>query len=204
MDVDGMTILGYVLAVMGSVAFIPQIQTILKSKSGEGLDLVMFSIADFVTALVTSLCIKSGLDISNWAEVIVTNIQVFTIHALARYYLNQPKQLSLLFGAKLLYIAVLTVAPLSWIKFVMNCLLPVVLFERGGAVYKHYKNKSTGQLSGATLFLQWAQFSGRIFTSVMSGAEADFIAPMVLNCFFGTIILGQWLLYRSAKEEKTE
>ena len=55
-----MTILGYILAIMGSVAFIPQIQMILKSKSGEGLDLVMFSIADFVTALVTSLCLKSG------------------------------------------------------------------------------------------------------------------------------------------------
>ena len=129
---------------------------------------------------------------------------MFTIHALARHYLNQSRELALLFGAKLLYIAVLTAAPLSWIKVAMNCLLPVVLFERSGAVYKHYKNKSTGQLSGATLFLQWAQFSGRIFTSVVAGAEADFIAPMILNCFFATIILGQWLLYRNEKEEKTE
>ena len=60
MELDLMTVLGYILAVMGSVAFIPQIQMILKSKSGEGLDLIMFSIIDFVTSLVTSLCIKSG------------------------------------------------------------------------------------------------------------------------------------------------
>ena len=52
--------LGYVLAVMGSVAFVPQIRLLLKSRSGEGLDLMMFSIADFVTSLVTTLCIKSG------------------------------------------------------------------------------------------------------------------------------------------------
>ncbi|KAL5250046.1 hypothetical protein ACHWQZ_G015948 [Mnemiopsis leidyi] len=204
MEFDGMTILGYILAFMGSVAFVPQIQMILKSKSGEGLDLVMFSIADFVTALVTSLCLKSGLDISNWLEVLITNIQVFTIHALARYYLHQPRQLSLLLLAKLLYILLLTAAPLPWIKFVMNCLLPVVLVERGGAVYKHYKNKSTGQLSGATLGLQWTQFAGRIFTSVMAGAEGDFVAPMVLNFFFGTVILGQWIWYRRGKGEKKE
>ena len=71
-------------------------------------------------------------------------------------------------------------------------------------MYKHYQNKSTGQLSGATLGLQWTQFGGRIFTSVMAGAEGDFIAPMVLNFFFGTVILGQWFWYRRDKGEKTE
>lgn len=57
---DYITIFGYVLGVTGSVAFIPQIRIILNSKSGEGLDLVMFSITDFVTALISAFCIKSG------------------------------------------------------------------------------------------------------------------------------------------------
>ena len=51
---------GYMIALMGSVAFIPQIRIILKSKNGEGLNLVMFTIVDFVTALISAYCIKSG------------------------------------------------------------------------------------------------------------------------------------------------
>ena len=89
----------------------------------------------------------------------VTNLQVFIIHALARYYLNQPTQLTALFLLKSLYILLLILTPLAWIKLAMNCLLPVMIFNRGGQVYRHYKDQSTGQLAGATLLLQWIQFA---------------------------------------------
>lgn len=135
---------------------------------------------------------------------LVTNLQVFVIHALARYYLNQPKELTLLFVFKAAYITVLTAAPITWVKLAMNCLLPVMLFDKGGQVIKHYRSKSTGQMSGATLLLQWMQFSGRLCTTLLSGAAGDFIAPMVLNVFFATVIGTQWILYRESKQVKKE
>ena len=153
---------------------------------------------------ISIIVLPIGLGISNWLELLVTNFQVFVIHALARYYLNQPGKLSLLFAIKVAYLAALTAAPISWVKVVMKCLLPVMLFDKGGQVYRHYKSKSTGQLSGATLLLQWLQFSGRICTSLLSGAAGDFILPMVLNVFFATLNGIQWILYKDNKQLKQE
>ena len=59
-SMDYLTVVGYIIAMMGSVAFLPQIMVIFKSKSGEGLNLSMFIIVDFVTALISAFCIKSG------------------------------------------------------------------------------------------------------------------------------------------------
>ena len=53
-------LIGYGLAVTGSIAFVPQILKVWKSKSGEGLNLTMFIILDFVTSLISTFCIKSG------------------------------------------------------------------------------------------------------------------------------------------------
>ena len=51
---------GYCLAVTGSTALIPQITTVWKSKSGEGLNLKMFTILDFTTSILSAFSIKSG------------------------------------------------------------------------------------------------------------------------------------------------
>lgn len=78
-----------------------------------------------------------------------------------------------------------------------------MIFNKSSMAYKHYKEQSTGQLAGATIYMQFIQFSGRIFTVVMTGAT-EFLPPMVLNWTFQSVFVLQYLWYKGGdkKEEK--
>ena len=133
----------------------------------------------------------------------MTNIQVFIIHALARYYLNQPDKLTILFLGKAGLTIILALLPLDYIKTFMNCLLPMMIYNKTTMAYKHYKDKSTGQLAGATLWMQFVQFSGRIFTTVMSGNNG-FLPPMLLNWSYQTVYVLQYLWYSRSQGKEEE
>jgi hypothetical protein len=96
----------------------------------------------------------------------------------------------------------LALLPLQYIKLGMNCLLPMMIYNKTTMAYKHYKDKSTGQLAGATIYMQFVQFSGRIFTVVMTGAT-EFLPPMLLNWTYQTVFVLQYLWYnRDDKKEE--
>ena len=120
---------------------------------------------------------------------------------MARYYLNQTKKITALIICKCILVTGLALLPLPYIKLGMNFLLPMMVYNKTTMAYKHYKDKSLGQMAGATLYMQYFQFSGRIFTVLMTGSTA-FLPPMLLNWIYQTVFVAQYLWYK--KDDKKE
>ena len=136
----------------------------------------------------------AGLDYSNWLELLIINIQGFTVHVLARYYLNNPKKLTTLLLYKAIFVTTLALLPLSYVQLVMKCLPPLMIYNKTSGLYKHYKDQSTGQMAGTTLYMQLFQFSGRIFTLVMTG-NYGLLPTMSVNWTFQFMFVLQYLWY---------
>ena len=144
-----------------------------------------------------------GFDYSNWLELLIVNIQVFIVHVLARYYLNEPKKLITLLLCKAVMVTVLTFLPLSYIQLIMKCFPPLMIYNKTNMLYKHYKDKSTGQMAGSTLYMQLFQFSGRLFTVIMTG-NSGFLPVMFLNWLFQLLYVLQYLWYGGEDEKETD
>eukprot|EP00116_Pleurobrachia_bachei_P012524 sb/3472786/ len=151
----------------------------------------------------TSFLLTPGLDYSNWLELIITNIQVLIIQLLSRYYLSQHRNLLLTILFKTTTTVLLASTPLEYLQILLKCIFPIMIFNKITTTWQHYKTKSTGAMSGATLAMQCFQFSGRCFTAVMSGAS-EFIAPSAINAFFAFIYLFQFWVYGGGKVLKAE
>ncbi|XP_031496295.1 mannose-P-dolichol utilization defect 1 protein homolog 2 [Nymphaea colorata] len=202
-------ILGYCIVAASTTVKLPQIYIILKHRSVRGLSVVAFELEVVGFTVALAYCLHKGLPFSAYGELVFLLLQAIVLVAIIYYY-SQP------LGAK------------TWIKASLYCAVaPTVLagqihpvlfevlyasqhaiffFARIPQIWKNYKNKSTGELSFLTNFMNFGGSAVRVFTSLQENAPTSMILGSVMGIVLNGTLVSQILMYRKPavkKEKKT-
>lgn len=202
-------LLGYCIVAASTTVKVPQILKILKHGSVRGLSITAFELEVVGYTIALAYCLHQGLPFSAYGELAFLLIQALILIAIIYYY-SQPV------GTK------------AWIRALIYCALaPTVLagqidpvlfealyasqhaiffFARVPQIWENYSNKSTGQLSFLTCFMNFGGSMVRVFTSIQEKAPTSVVMGSMLGIIMNGTLLGQIILYQKpqAKKEKKE
>uniref|UniRef100_A0A2P2KP82 Mannose-P-dolichol utilization defect 1 protein homolog n=1 Tax=Rhizophora mucronata TaxID=61149 RepID=A0A2P2KP82_RHIMU len=186
-------LLGYAIVAASTTVKLPQILKILKHRSVRGLSIVAFELEVVGYTIALAYCIHKGLSFSAYGELAFLLIQAIILVAII-YYFSQP------------------MGTMSWIRPLIYCAIAptvlagqidpllfealyasqhaVFLFARIPQIWKNFSNKSTGELSFLTCFMNLGGSIVRVFTSMQEKAPISGILVQFfpfLNCLLCVI-----------------
>lgn len=197
-------LLGYVIIALAAVSKFPQIYLILKNKSIKGVSTAASELEIVGFTIALAYCMFKRLPFSAYGELVFLLIQS-VVQIVLMYYFS-PVDMG------------------TWLKTGLYCgLAPPLLMGHVGPVmfealyaFQHavfmvskvpqivenFQNKSTGQLSIATNFVNFGVCVARLFTSVQEKAPPSMVVGCVLGIITNGIVVYQIFQYSSKKIEK--
>jgi len=176
---------------------IPQILKIIKSKSGEGINVFSVLLDLFAITAMSSYSFCSKFPFSAWGDGVFLGIQTLMIAVLVMHYNGETAKATAFLSTYLAVISTansgLTPIHILWACQAMN--IPIVLISKFMQAYTNYSNGSTGQLSALTCFLLFFGSLARIFTSIQETGDATMIAMYVCSTVANGVIVAQLLYY---------
>ncbi|XP_037453535.1 mannose-P-dolichol utilization defect 1 protein homolog 2-like [Triticum dicoccoides] len=198
-------LLGYCIVAASTTVKLPQILKILKHGSVRGLSVASFELELIGYTIALAYCIHKGLPFSAYGELAFLLIQAIILIGIIYYY-SPPM------GTK------------TWMKALIYCgLAPTVLvgkidpglFEilyasqhaiffcaRVPQIWKNFTNKSTGELSFLTSFMNFAGSLVRVFTSIQEKTPLSVLMGSVIGIVTNGTILGQIAMYQKPAPKK--
>ncbi|XP_010270885.1 PREDICTED: mannose-P-dolichol utilization defect 1 protein homolog 2 isoform X2 [Nelumbo nucifera] len=180
-------LLGYCIVAASTTVKVPQILKILKHKSVQGLSVAAFELEVIGFTIALAYCLHKRLPFSAYGELVFLLIQAIILVAIIYYY-SQPV------GSK------------TWIRALLYCAVaPTILAGQIDPVlFEALYNKSTGELSFLTCFMNFGGSIVRVFTSIQEKAPTSMIMGSMIGIVMNGTILSQILLYwkSHAKKEK--
>ncbi|KAJ9559991.1 hypothetical protein OSB04_005151 [Centaurea solstitialis] len=187
-------LLGYAIVAASTTVKLPQIMKIIQHKSVRGLSVVAFEMEVVGYTIALAYCLHNGLPFSAYGELAFLLLQGIAACSL---FCN----LSYNLGATIYYFSQ-PVGNSTWIRALLYCgLAPTILagkidpllfealyasqhaiffFARVPQIWKNVKNKSTGELSFITSFMNCLGSVVRVFTSLQEKAPTSGILPLVI------------------------
>ncbi|XP_010438713.1 PREDICTED: mannose-P-dolichol utilization defect 1 protein homolog 2 [Camelina sativa] len=201
-------LLGYCLVAASITVKLPQIMKIVQHKSVRGLSVVAFELEVVGYTISLAYCLHKSLPFSAFGEMAFLLIQALILVACIYYY-SQPVPVTT-WLRPLLYCAVAPTVIAGQINPTLFEALyasqhAIFLFARLPQIWKNFKNKSTGELSFLTFFMNFAGSIVRVFTSLQEKAPLSILTGFALGVITNGSILTQILLYSKpapAKEKK--
>ncbi|XP_024972177.1 mannose-P-dolichol utilization defect 1 protein homolog 2 [Cynara cardunculus var. scolymus] len=200
-------LLGYAIVAASTTVKLPQIMKIIQHKSVRGLSVVAFEMEVVGYTIALAYCLHNGLPFSAYGELAFLLLQAIILVATI-YYFSQP------------------VGNSTWIRALLYCgLAPTILagkihpllfealyasqhaiffFARVPQIWKNVKNKSTGELSFITSFMNFLGSIVRVFTSLQEKAPTSVVMGSVLGILTNGAILSQIILYKKPEEMTTK
>ncbi|ONK55890.1 uncharacterized protein A4U43_C10F2010 [Asparagus officinalis] len=200
-------ILGYLIVAGSTTVKIPQIYKILKHNSVRGLSVAAFELEVVGYTIALAYCLHKGIPFSAYGELLFLLIQAIILVAIIYYY-SQPV------GAKVwmkafLYCAVAPTVLAGQIDPVLFEALyasqhAIFFFARVPQIWENFTNKSVGELSFLTCFMNFAGSVARVFTSMQENTTMSMILGSLLAVVTNGTILSQMFIYwkLQAKKEK--
>ncbi|WCJ35480.1 Mannose-P-dolichol utilization defect 1 protein [Euphorbia peplus] len=202
-------LLGYCIVAASTTVKLPQILKIVKHQSVRGLSLVGFELEVVGYTIALAYCLHKALPFSAFGELAFLLIQAIILVAII-YYFSQPMPLKS-WIRPLLYCAVAPTILAGQIDPVLFEALyasqhAIFLFARIPQIWENFSNKSTGELSFLTCFMNFAGSMVRVFTSMQEKAPTSVIMGSALGVVTNGTILSQIILYqkKEAKKEKKD
>ncbi|GLT59280.1 hypothetical protein SLA2020_321090 [Shorea laevis] len=201
-------LLGYCIVAASTTVKLPQILKILKHRSVRGLSVVAFELEVVGYTIALAYCLHKGLPFSAYGELAFLLIQAIILVAII-YYFSQDVGTKTWIKA-LLYCAVAPTILAGQIDPVLFEALyasqhAIFFFARVPQIWENFKNKSTGQLSFLTCFMNFGGSMVRVFTSIQEKAPMSVVLGSVLGVLTNGTILSQIIIYlrpRAQKEKK--
>ncbi|KAM0727008.1 Mannose-P-dolichol utilization defect 1 protein-like protein [Formica fusca] len=176
---------------------VPQIMKILKSKSGEGINVFSIFLDLFAITATLSYSFMKGFPFSAWGDAVFLACQTSIIAVLVMHYNGDTAKATAFLSA---YLAVvfaansgLTPIHILWACQSMN--IPIVLIGKFSQAYTNYSNGNTGQLSAVTCFMLFFGSLARIFTSIQDTGDTAMITMYMCSTLANGIIVMQLLYY---------
>ncbi|KAK7847191.1 mannose-p-dolichol utilization defect 1 protein like protein 2 [Quercus suber] len=225
-------LLGYCIVAASTTVKLPQaristyiiqihILKILKHGSVRGLSVVAFELEVVGYTIALAYCLHQGLPFSAFGELAFLLVQAIILVAIIYYY-SQPLGATTWIRA-LLYCAVAPTILAGQIDPILFEALyasqhAIFLFARIPQIWANFspiyscfgeqpfseQNKSTGELSFLTCFMNFAGSIVRVFTSLQEKAPISVVIGSAIGIATNGTILSQIILYRNAPatEEK--
>ncbi|XP_059279372.1 mannose-P-dolichol utilization defect 1 protein homolog 2-like isoform X1 [Lycium ferocissimum] len=223
-------LLGYAIVAASTTVKLPQILKILRHKSVRGLSVVSFELEVIGYTIALAYCLHKGLPFSAFGEYAFLLIQAVILVAII-YYFSQP------LGTKtwirgLLYCAIAPIVLAGQIDPILFEALyasqhSIFLFARIPQIWKNFQNRSTGELSFLTFFMNFGGSMGkftiellvalpkmkfsptfpfyvavRVFTSLQEKAPMSVVMGSVIGVVMNGTILSQILLSQAPAPKK--
>ncbi|KAK9112677.1 hypothetical protein Scep_020196 [Stephania cephalantha] len=200
-------LLGYCIVAASTTVKLPQIIKILKHRSVQGLSVTAFELEVVGFTISLAYCLRQGIPFSAYGELFFLLIQAIILVAII-YYFSQPLGIKT-WARALLYCAVAPTILAGQIDPTLFEALyasqhAIFFMARVPQIWENYKNKSTGELSFLTCFMNFGGSIARVFTSIQESAPTSMILGSVLGILTNGTILSQIILYQkpSVKKEK--
>ena len=190
--------LGYGILLGSLMIKVPQILTIVRHKSGEGISVVSELLMLVAVIGQMSYGYFKGFPISTYGDAYSLYFQTAAIIILILYYNKKSLNILLLIGILSVYSFLLFTnrLPAQVIELINACQLVLSLAAKFIQAYKNYQNSSTGHLSAITLWLQFLGCVARIFTSIQETNDFILILTFVLVSLANGLLVVQLLYYR--------
>ncbi|KAM0034882.1 putative mannose-P-dolichol utilization defect 1 protein [Helianthus debilis subsp. tardiflorus] len=199
-------LLGYAIVAASTTVKLPQIMKIIQHKSVRGLSVLAFEMEVVGYTIALAYCLHKGLPFSAYGELAFLLIQAIILVATIYYF--SPR-----------------VGNFTWIRALLYCgLAPTILagkidpllfealyasqhaiffFARVPQIWENFKNKSTGELSFLTSFMNSLGSIVRVFTSLQEKAPTSVVMGSVVGILTNGAILSQIIIYQKpTKKEK--
>ncbi|KAL6207891.1 PREDICTED: mannose-P-dolichol utilization defect 1 protein homolog 2 [Fragaria vesca subsp. vesca] len=206
------TLLGYAIVAASTTVKLPQILKILENGSIRGLSILSFELELVGYTIALAYCLHGGLPFSAYGELAFLLIQALILVAIMYYY-SQPVSTKRWMTA-LMYCGLAPTILAGRIDPVLFEALyasqhAIFLFAKIPQIWQNFSNKSTGELSFLTNFMNFGGSMVRVFTSIQEQAPKSVLLGSVLGVATNSILLSQILIYqkpksRAEKEKKKE
>lgn len=200
-------ILGYCIVAASTTVKLPQILKILKHRSVRGLSALAFELEVVGYTIGLAYCLHKGMPFSAFGELAFLLVQAIILVAVI-YYFSQP------LGAKtwirpLIYCAVAPTILAGQIDPVLFEALyasqhAIFFFARLPQIWANFRNKSTGQLSFITCFMNFGGAMVRVFTGIQEKAPTSVIMGSLIGVTMNGTLLSQILLYQKKAPVKKD
>lgn len=198
--------LGVGIVVGGSIVKIPQILTILKNQSAQGLSLTSYLLETLSYFITLSYNLRQGNPFSTFGEILFICIQNVIIVSLIFYY---GRQLGLLgtvligLGSLLYSLNNEQLVPAVLMSSLYAATIPLSLASKVPQIYTNFVNKSTGQLSVFTVVNYFAGSAARVFTTMTELDDTLMLFGNALATTFNAILVLQVILYWNKNKKQT-
>eukprot|EP00850_Spirogloea_muscicola_P013830 SM000096S24859 [mRNA] locus=s96:173654:175979:- [translate_table: standard] len=190
--------LGYAIVLASTIVKAPQIYIILKNKSVQGLSAASFEMELVGFTIALSYCFFKKIPFSAYGELLPLLVQGLILVGLV--YRFSPKLGPLTWLKAGVYCA--AAPPLlsgnvseKVIDTLFACQHAIFFLSRFPQIIENFRNKSTGQLSFATSFMNLAGCLVRLFTSIQERAPATMVLGACLGIITHGTVFSQILMY---------
>lgn len=197
--------LGLGIVLGGSIVKVPQILTILKNQSAQGLSMISYMLETISNFITVSYNFRQGNPFSTFGEIMFICVQNVVILSLIFWFGRQQGVMvtSLLALAGIFYCLNDTgLIPPVLMSSLYAATIPLNLASKVPQIYANFKNKSTGQLSVFTVVNYFAGSAARVFTTMTELDDPLMIFGGLLATAFNGILLLQVILYWGNKVHK--
>lgn len=203
-------LLGYAIVAASTTVKLPQIMKILKHQSVRGLSMISFELEVIGYTIALAYCLHKGLPFSAYGELLFLLIQALVLVAIIYYY-SRPLH-AITWIRALLYCAVAPTVLAGQIDPLLFEALyasqhAIFLFARIPQIWQNFSNKSTGELSFITSFMNFGGSMVRVFTTIQENAPKSVLLGYAIGVATNFTILSQIIAYQKpqvGKEKKTK
>ncbi|KAG2206767.1 hypothetical protein INT47_003709 [Mucor saturninus] len=190
--------LGLGIVLGGSIVKIPQILTIVKNGSAQGLSTTSYLLETLSYFITLSYNLRQGNPFSTFGEILFICLQNIVILSLMFYYGGKGALLvGTLVGLGSLFYSLNNE---EWVPPVLMSSLyaatiPLSLASKVPQIYTNFRNKSTGQLSVFTVVNYFAGSAARVFTTMTELDDTLMLFGNALATTFNAILVLQVIAY---------
>ncbi|MCO5575754.1 hypothetical protein L7F22_029558 [Adiantum nelumboides] len=191
-------LIGYFIIATSTVCKVPQIYLILKNKSIEGLSIPAFELEVLGFTISLAYCMFKQLAFSAYGELVFLVLQSVIQVGLMYYYSPSGITTWLKTGLYCAITPVLMAGHLDPMLFeaLYASQHAIFLIAKIPQIKENMQNKSTGQLSFVTNFLNFGGVFARLFTSLQERAPMSMVVGCILGIITNGIVMWQFLIYR--------
>ncbi|XP_076653620.1 mannose-P-dolichol utilization defect 1 protein homolog [Halictus rubicundus] len=191
------TCLGFAIICGSLLVKVPQVVTIVKSKSAQGINFTSVLLDLFALTATVSYSFVSGFPFSSWGDGVFLAIQTVAVAVLVLHFNLDTTRAATFLAA---YVAIVAVAmsgmtPTNVLRACQTMNIPIVLISKLMQAYTNYSYGSTGQLSAVTCFMLFFGSLARIFTSIQETGDTSMIVTYICSTLANAVIAFQILYY---------
>ncbi|CDK28102.1 unnamed protein product [Kuraishia capsulata CBS 1993] len=202
-------VLGLGLIGGSSIVKLPQILSVIRSKSAEGISLLTTLLESFCYLVSLSSNFRSGTPFLAFGEVAFMLVQNLFLAVLLLGFGGKYKQFQFFFSVVSILLYTFLAQPSAdkplvignnLLNFLQSIVIPLSGLSKIPQVIEIFKRKSTGQLSSITVLSNLLASVARIFTTLSSGVAENSMLIGFLVAGLVNVVLGiQLFVYGSNK-----